>query len=138
MVGVTTRSMGLTACAAGRLADALTSFKAARAHFVETYGATHEEVLATDEAQGACLLDQHRPAEALPLFETTLKAREASAGPDDPWNATSISGLGRAQLGLGNVAAAVVTLTRAVKSLEASKIDDGLLQKTRQALELAR
>lgn len=138
MVGVTTRSMGVTACAAGRLDDARRSFEAARAHFVETYGPTHEEVLATNEAQGTCLLDQHRPGEALPLFEATLKTREESAGPDDPWNATSISGLGRAQLGLGRKAAAVVTLGRAVKSLEASKLDDGLLQKTKQALEQAR
>ncbi|MER2566569.1 MAG: serine/threonine-protein kinase [Myxococcaceae bacterium] len=138
MVGVTTRSMGVTACAAGRLDDALTSFDAARRHFVETYGPTHEEVLATDEALGACLLEQHRPADALPLFEQTLKAREASAGPDDPWNATSLSGLGRAQLGVGQRTLAVATLTRAVKSLDTSKLDDGLLQKTKQALDQAR
>jgi len=93
---------------------------------------------ATDEALGACLLEQHRPADALPLFEQTLKAREASAGPDDPWNATSLSGLGRAQLGVGQRTLAVATLTRAVKSLDTSKLDDGLLQKTKQALDQAR
>lgn len=138
MVGVTTRSMGATQCGAGRLDDALGSFKAARAHFVEMFAADHEEVLATNEAEGACLLDSNRAAQALPLFETTLAVRENQAGPDDPWNATAISGLGRAQLALGKKPLAAATLARAVKLLEASKLDDGLLEKTKKALEQAR
>jgi eukaryotic-like serine/threonine-protein kinase len=138
MVGVTTRSMGVTHCAAGRRDEALVSFKAARAHFVEMFAADHEEVLATNEAEGACLLDSNRPAQALTLFETTLAVREQQAGPDDPWNAKSISGVGRAQLALGKKPLAAATLDRAVKLLEASKLDEALLVKTKQALEQAR
>jgi tetratricopeptide (TPR) repeat protein/predicted Ser/Thr protein kinase len=138
MVGVTTRSMGVTQCSAGRPDEALASFKTARAHFVEMFAADHEEVLATNEAEGACLLDSNRPAQALPLFEATLAVREKQAGPDEPWNATALSGLGRAQLGVGKKAVAAVTLARAAKLLEASKLDEGLLVKTKQALEQTR
>ncbi|MDP3231231.1 MAG: tetratricopeptide repeat protein [Myxococcales bacterium] len=138
MVGVTTRTMGATQCAAGRPDEALSSFKTARAHFVELFAADHEEVLVTNEVEGACLLDSNRAAQALPLFEATLAVREKQAGPDDPWNATVLSGLGRAQLGVGKKTDAAVTLARAVKLLEASKLDDALLQKSKQALEQTR
>ncbi len=138
MAGVTKRSIGVTHCADGRADEALASFKGARVHFVEMFSADHEEVLTTNEAEGSCLLDSNRPAQALALFEKTLAVREKQAGPDDPWNAKAISGLGRAQLALGKKPLAAVTLERAVKLLEASKLDDGLLQKSKQALEQTR
>jgi tetratricopeptide (TPR) repeat protein/tRNA A-37 threonylcarbamoyl transferase component Bud32 len=138
MEAVVTRSMGRAQCGLGRVDEAAQTFTSARAQFKTLFGEEHDELLTTNEAEGECLLSQKLAARALPLFERTVAARKKAQGPDDPWIAASLSGLGRTQLALGKKELARESLGHAVRLLETSKLDDVALKEARAALEQAR
>ncbi len=138
MEAVATRSMGRAHCGAKRLADAELAFRTARTQFEALFGENHDEILTTNEAEGECLLDLGEAARALSLFERTTALREKANGPEDPWNAFALSGLGRAQLAVGKKDLARATLSRAVALLESSKLDEQALEETKAALTQAR
>ncbi len=137
MVAVTLTARGTMFCAAKKFDEGLATVRRSREVLQGSFGKEHEEFLVTLEAEGECLLAQSRADDALPVFESALAGREKSGGADDPWCAMAISGLGRAQLALGRRDAAKKTLERAVQSLEASKLDEVLLTKTRAVLKEA-
>jgi hypothetical protein len=133
---VTLSAIAATHCANHHLDEGLAAAHQARKLLVETFGPEHEEATISLEVEGECLLSNGQPKAALPVFTQALTAREKAQDP--PWEAMAVSGLGRTQLALGQKALAASTLERVVKSLEASKLDDELLEKTRKALASAR
>ncbi|MBL8939061.1 MAG: serine/threonine protein kinase [Archangium sp.] len=136
MVGVTLSAIAATHCASHHLDEGLAAAHRSRKLFVDTFGPEHEEATVALEVEGECLLSNGQAKAALPVFTQALTEREKAQ--DAPWEAMAVSGLGRTQLALGQKALAAATLERAVKSLEASKLDDELLEKTRKALATAR
>jgi tetratricopeptide (TPR) repeat protein len=132
MAGISLHSLGTTACQKGRLDDGLGFAHRARTVLVEAFGEAHEEATVALEVEAECLLEAGQPARALPVFTHSLEAR-AKAG-DDDWTARSRVGLGRTQLALGRKADARPLLSKAVTSLERSKLDAVLLEKARAAL----
>ena len=133
MVAETHIGLGDATSEAGRIEEALAHFKRAREVLIAIFPDGHEEVTVTWEAEGEALLSNGRPKDALVAFERSLALRE-KADPEEPSNAFSLSGLGRAQKAVGQRAEAKTTLKRAVASLEASGLSEELLAQTREAL----
>ena len=132
MAGITLGALGATACRAGRLDEGLTSASRARDVLLKAFGEAHEEATVALEVQGECLLEAAQPQRALAFFTRSLEAREKAG--DDDWTARSLVGLGRTHLALGHRAEGRALLTRAVRSLERSKLDAVLLATARTAL----
>ena len=68
---------------------------------------------------GTYLMNQGRPAEALPLHERALRIDEAAYGPDHPDVAIHLNLVGRALSGLGRPAEALPLHERALRIYEA-------------------
>jgi tRNA A-37 threonylcarbamoyl transferase component Bud32/tetratricopeptide (TPR) repeat protein len=140
LLGITLNARGTMLCEARRFDEGLATLERARAVLRPVLVAQPEDVLLTSvrEAEGECLLGRGDAARALALFEGTLATRLQTVSANDRRSAPSRSGLGRAQLALGQRAQGLENLTRAVRDLEASHLDDALLAKSRAALSASK
>jgi eukaryotic-like serine/threonine-protein kinase len=75
----------------------------------------------------ALLLQERRPAEAVPLFERSLEMGEASYGPEDERILYDLMGLAEALLGVGRAEEALSVARRCIVLCEATTADDAVL-----------
>ncbi len=121
-----------------RFDDARAEYELALAIQQRVLGPAHPDVGQTITFEGELEFLEHHYREALASYQRGLAILEAARGPDHPDVATALVGLGKTMLALGERAAAVPILERALAIQTASAVAPDVLKEVTTALAHAR
>jgi tetratricopeptide (TPR) repeat protein len=132
-------AVGNTLKLKGELQQARAKLERGLALREETAGKTHPEVASALTNLGELLNDQGEFEEALARFQRAQRIRDAAfaKNPEHPHHAYSLTGMGRAWIGLGRPRKAIGPLERALSIREHGKDRPGRFAETRFALAQA-
>jgi eukaryotic-like serine/threonine-protein kinase len=121
----------------GDIAEALAVNARAHAIFVRAYGESSPWLGKVLSNRGEYLLDAGRPPEAIVHFKDALSRWEPQLGPEHPFLAYPLTGMGVAHWKSGRAGDALPPLERALRIRQAHEADPGVVADTRFALARA-